>query len=387
MHSTSTVNPRAQRDVQELLDRLVATGQEIGIQVAAYRDGKLVVDAWAGLANPETGRPMGPDTLINVWSAGKAVAATTIHALVERGALDYDAPVTRYWPEYGANGKERTTVADVLTHSAGVPQLPPDITPKAAADVPALADWLARQAPLWEPGTHTGYHGFTFGILVDELVRRATGQRFDDVTRDLVTAPLGIADSLAFSVTDWHRDRLATLVDEEGAAEALRSIPADSPIFLMGPPQVWPHASLGNRPDFQAASIPSGVTTTARALARLYAALGAGGELDGVRILARETVARATALETADVDQIMGFPIPRSLGYNLGSAGPSLLGGPTGFGYPGAGGSLGYAEPEFRFALAIAKNRMTQGWPGAVEAAVREALGLPTVSRHGVPTA
>ena len=387
MHSTSTVNPRAQRDVQELLERLVATGQEVGIQVAAYLDGKLVVDAWAGLADPERGRPMSPDTLINVWSAGKAVAATTVHALVERGALEYDAPLARYWPEFGTNGKGRTTVADVLTHSAGVPQLPPDITPEQAADVPGLAAWLARQAPLWEPGTRTGYHGFTFGILVDELVRRATGRTFDDVTRELVSGPLGIADSLAFSVTDRQRDRLGVLVDEAGAEEALGSLPADSPLRLMGPPQVWPHARLGNRPDFQAASNPSGMTTTARALARLYAALAAGGELDGVRILSRETVARATALQTVDVDQIMGFPIPRSLGYNLGSAGPSLLGGPTGFGYPGAGGNLGYAEPEFGFALAIAKNRMTQAWPGAVEAAVREALGLPTAPSHGAPTA
>ena len=387
MDSTSTLRPRAQGDVQQLLERLVATGQEIGIQVAAYLDGELVVDAWAGLADPERGRPMSGDTLINVWSAGKGVVATTIHALVERGALAYDAPVARYWPEFGANGKERATVADVLTHSAGVPQLPPDVTPAEAADVPALADWIARQAPLWEPGTRAGYHGFTFGILVDELVRRATGRSFDDVTRDLVTGPLGIADSLDFSVTDRQRDRLAVLVDEEGAEEALRSIPADSPLLRMGPPAVWPQASLGNRPDFQAARIPAGVTTTARALARLYAALAAGGELDGVRILSRETVARATALQTADVDQIIGFPIPRSLGYNLGSAGPSLLGGRTGFGYPGAGGNLGYAEPEFRFASAIAKNRMTQAWPVAVEAAVREALGLPTAPTDSAQTA
>jgi len=364
--------------VQQLLEQLVSTDQETGIQVAAYLDGQLVVDAWAGLADPERGRPMDGDTLINVWSAGKGVAATTIHALVERGVLEYDAPLTRYWPEYGANGKERTTVAHVLSHSAGVPQLPPDTIPEQVTNVAAMAGWIAQQAPLWEPGTRTGYHGFTFGILVDELVRRATGQSFDDVTRDLVTGPLGIADSLVFSVTERHRDRLAVLVDEKGAEEALRSIPADSPLLLMGPPAVWPQASLGNRLDFQTASIPSGVTTTARALARLYAALSTGGELGGVRILARETLARATALQTADVDQIVGFPYPKALGYNLGSTGPSLLGGPTGFGYPGAGGNLSYAEPEFRFAIAIAKNRMTQAWPSAVEAEVREALGLPT---------
>jgi len=385
MQSTSTSSPRAQGDVQPLLERLVATGQETGIQAAAYLDGELVVDAWAGVADPESGRPIDGDTLINVWSAGKGVAATTVHALVERGALEYDAPVTRYWPEYGANGKERTTVADVLTHSAGVPQLPPDVTPEQVCDVAAKADWIARQAPLWEPGTRTGYHGFTFGILVDELVRRATGRSFDDLTRELVTGPLGIADSLAFSVTNRHRERLAVLVDEEGAEQALRSIPADSPLLRMGPTAVWPQASLGNRPDFQAASIPAGVTTTARALARLYAALAAGGELGGVRILARETIARATALQTADTDQIVGFPVPKALGYNLGSAGPSLLGGPTGFGYPGAGGNLGYAEPEFGFAIAVAKNRMTQAWATGVEAEVRKALGLPPVPSPSLP--
>jgi hypothetical protein len=103
-----------------------------------------------------------------------------------------------------------------------------------------------------------------------------------------------------------------------------------------------------------------------------------GRTLDGIRSLSRETFARATALQTADVDQIIGFPLPRSLGFNLGSDCPSLLGGPTGFGYPGAGGNLAYAEPEHGFALAIAKNRISQSWPTTVEAAVREALGLPT---------
>ena len=379
MPNTATSSPRARGELQQQLEQLVRTGQETGIQVAAYLDGELVVDTWAGVADPDSGRPIDGDTLINVWSAGKGVAATTIHALVEREVLAYDAPLTRYWPEYGANGKERTTVADVLTHSAGVPQLPADATPAQLSDVPALAEWIAGQAPLWEPGTATGYHGFTFGILVDELVRRATGRSFDDVTRELVTGPLGIAEQVAFSVTDRHRDRLAVLVDEEGAAEALASIPADSPLLRMGPLAAWPQASLGNRPDFQAASIPSGVTTSARALARLYAALAAGGELDGARILTPETVARATALQTADVDQLVGFPYPKSLGFNLGSAGPSMLGGPTGFGYPGAGGSLGYAEPAYRFAIAIAKNQMTQAWPATLEAEVRKTLGLPAI--------
>jgi CubicO group peptidase (beta-lactamase class C family) len=297
--------------------------------------------------------------------------------------LSYEAPVARYWPEFGANGKAGVTVAHVLTHAAGVPQLPPEITREQLADVPAMAAWVARQAPLWEPGTKTGYHAVTFGYIVDELVRRATGRSLEDVTRELVTGPLGIADALAFAVTGSLRDRLAVLDDEPGSEEALAAIPPDAPFFIAGPPRVMPCAAIGNRLDFQAASIAAGVTTTARALARLYAALAAGGTLDGVRILSRETVARATALQTADVDQTMGFPCPRSLGFDLGSGGPSLLGGPSGFGYPGAGGNLAYAEPEHRFAIAVTKNRMTQAWPAAVEATVRTALGLPKVQSFG----
>jgi CubicO group peptidase (beta-lactamase class C family) len=383
MSHNPTLSSSAQAEVEQLLEHLVSAGQETGIQVAAYRDGKLVVDAWAGLADPANARPMTGDTLINVWSAGKAVASTIVHALVERGRLAYEAPIARYWPEFGANGKEGVTVAHVLTHSAGVPQLPPDITREQFADVPAMAAWVAQQAPLWEPGTKTGYHAATFGYIVDELVRRATGCSLDDVTRDLVTGPLGIADSLAFSVTGTLRDRQAVLDDEPGSEQALAALPADSSFFIAGPPAVMPCADIGNRADFQAASHAAGVTTTARALARLYAALAAGGELDGVRILSRETVRRATALQTADVDQIVGFPCPRSLGFNLGSDGPSMLGGPTGFGYPGAGGNLAYAEPEHRFALAVAKNRMTQAWPVAVEGTVRQALGLPAVPSFG----
>ena len=269
--------------------------------------------------------------------------------------LEYDAPLTRYWPEYGAEGKGGTTVAHVLTHSAGVPQLPGDLSPEAFADVPGMAAWVARQAPLWEPGTRTGYHAATFGYLVDELVRRAAGKTLDEATRELVTGPLGVADSLAFSVPERLRPRLATVVDEPGAEEALQAIPTDAPFLIAGPKHLLPGAAIGNRPDFQAASHAAGVKTSARALARVYAALAGGGELDGVRILKAETVARATALQTAETDEIVGMPIPRSLGYNLGSEGPSLLGGADRLRLPGSG-----RQPGLRRAGAGVRHRRDQ---------------------------
>ena len=379
--TAATVNARAQQAAQDAIDQLVSSGQETGMQVTAYLDGARVVDAWAGLADPQSGRPMDGDTLINVWSAGKGVAGAVVAALVEQGTLAYEDPVTRYWPEYGAHGKAGTTIADVMTHSAGVPQLPPDITPARFSDVPAMAAWLAQQTPIWEPGARSGYHAATFGYLVDEIVRRATGRTLDEVTRDLVTGPLGVADALAFAVPEARQPALAVLVDDGDSEAALAAIPPESPVYAMR--AVLPTARIGNRPDLLAASFPAGVEATARALARLYAALACGGEIDGARILSRESVARLIAPEVEGVDAVMNVPMRRSLGFNLGEDPPSVMGGPAGFGYPGAGGSFAYGESDSRYAIAVTKNRMTQNWPLVVDAAIRAALGLPVAQGAG----
>src|SRR5688572_3724806 len=135
VQTASVSNPAAQQAVERLLHELVSTGQETGIQVAAYHDGQLVVDAVAGLADPTSRRPMTGGKVINVWSGGQGVAATVVPALVEGGRVAYESPIPRYWPEFGANGEESLTVALVLTHSAGVPQVPPDMTREQLADV------------------------------------------------------------------------------------------------------------------------------------------------------------------------------------------------------------------------------------------------------------
>jgi CubicO group peptidase (beta-lactamase class C family) len=152
----------------------------------------------AGIADERTGAPVEPGTLFLATSAGKGVAASVAHVLVEHGELDYEQRVADVWPEFGAHGKDRVTVRDVLVHAAGVPGLWPDITPVDLGDWDRVCGFLADQRPWWEPGTKTGYHALTFGYVLGGVVRRTTGRTLADALRDEIAAPLGIEDELHF---------------------------------------------------------------------------------------------------------------------------------------------------------------------------------------------
>jgi CubicO group peptidase (beta-lactamase class C family) len=368
-------NP-AQARVQEIIDADTASGAETGVQVAAYLDGELVVDAWAGLADVGTGTPMGPDTLVPSWSTGKGVAASLVAVLVDRGVLDYAAPVAEYWPEYGANGKHQTTLGHVMSHSAGVPHLREDITPEELFDLPALAAWIAGQAPLWEPGTSTGYHGWTWGVLVAEIVRRVSGAGIDEVFRREVGEPLGIANCVMFAVPDRLRPNLATCYDG-GWAAMLDGFPADSSFFTFAPRAVLPVAELANRDDFRRTPLPANGTMSARGAARLYGALARGGEIDGVRLLSAATLNRATDVRTVETDRMLGFPLAKGYGYMLGGTGSVVRAADGGFGTNGSGGSAANADPVRRLSFALTKNRMSANkLDTRLLAEIRAALGL-----------
>ncbi|MGP9022455.1 serine hydrolase domain-containing protein [Streptomyces sp. BR1] len=368
----------AQTRVQEILDELTASGEETGIQVAVHLDGELVVDAWSGLADTKSGRPMDGETLVPSWSTGKGVAAALVAVLVDKGVLDYDTPIAAHWPEFAANGKDRITLGQLLSHSAGLPQLPPDLTPEELFDIPAVGDWLAGQAPLWEPGTETGYHAWTYGILLAEILRRATGRTCDELLRDEIAAPLGIADSLLFAVPDRLADRLATCYDG-GWAALLDRIPEGAPFFVCAPRQVLPVASLANRPDYRRAALPANGTMTARAASRMYAAL-ACGEIDGVRLLSDATLKAATTPRASGKDRSLGSELLKGYGFMLGGPG-SLMRYPAGaFGTNGSGGTTACADPAHRFSFALIKNRMNvPGLDGRVLDEARVALGLPAI--------
>src|SRR5258708_7004505 len=197
-------------EIHEILQDLVDGGQEIGLQVAAYVDGELVVDTWAGVADGDTGRLVDGETLFSSWSTTKGFVATCVHILAERGVIDYDTPIARYWPEFAAHGKGRTTVRHALTHAVGVPQLPPQTTPELICDWDGMCAAIAELEPLWEPGTKVGYHAWTFGWIIGEIVRRADGRSLARVAQDELCRPLGI-DSFFLGIPDAAESRGAPL--------------------------------------------------------------------------------------------------------------------------------------------------------------------------------
>jgi CubicO group peptidase (beta-lactamase class C family) len=349
--------------VQQALDYSTREGGEIGVQVAAYLDGKLVIDAWSGVADPATGRLVDGETLFNVYSVTKAVAATALHILADRGQIDYDAPVAHYWHEYGMHGKARTTVRDVLTHRACVPQMPDGVTPERMCDWDWMTAAIADLEPLAEPGTKTLYLSMTFGWIVGELVRRADpqGRSLGRFVREEIAQPLGISD-LWIGIPDAVEPRIAKLTD------AMVPVPAEylPPLFLASmPEQVALNPTVFERPDVRRAEVAGvGGIFNARSEARFWAMLAGGGEIDGVRLLSKALVATLNTprANSEEPDPVMfGFPIPITIGgFWFGGAHPPVTAvqSPRALCHPGQGNSIGWADPDTGLAVAICHNKL-----------------------------
>jgi CubicO group peptidase (beta-lactamase class C family) len=327
-----------------LLDELIDSGAELGLQVAVIRHGRTLVDAARGVADPRTAAPVEPGTLFWAGSTAKGVAASVAHVLVERGALSYDMRVAEVWPEFGAHGKDRTTLRHVLTHTAGVPGLP---TGTSAVD---LCDWdrmcaeIADAEPWWEPGTRFGYHAKTFGFLLGETLRRATAEPISALLRTHVTGPLGVADEVHFGVPRPLLPRVARQV----GSDSPRPEPGSALSRAM-PPGVVPDADYANRPDLLTSDIPAEGTMSARGVARIYAAL-----LGHLVSPARRTEMAAIAF--TGMDEVMGFPTSCAFGY--GPFRPSGRGRPgSTFGWVGANGSAAFADIDSGVAVAVMRNR------------------------------
>jgi CubicO group peptidase (beta-lactamase class C family) len=346
-----------QQQIQEAIDGLVESGTERGLQTAVYRHGEQVVDAVSGLADPETGRPVAPDTPFYAYSVGKAATSAVAHVLVERGLFGYDTPVVAMWPEFGAHGKESATVRHVLTHTVGVPGIPDNTTPEDLCDWNKMCAAIADSEPWWEPGAKIAYHAYTFGYIVGEIVRRATGKPISQVLREEVAGPLGVEDEVYFGMPESEHGRLARLEDVEGSAEFLASMPDDAPFFKLGPRATIPTAEFGNRPDILKADIPAGGKVTARGIARIYAALM--DEVDGVRLVSPERLREISAGTFTGMDQIMGFPTTWALGYSVGQLGADPRVRRSVLGVGGVGGSYACADTATGVAWALTKNRLT----------------------------
>lgn len=344
-----------------------------GAAVAVYRDGRPVVDLWAGTrdADPEPGVPAAPwtaDTAQIVRSATKGVAAAVPLLLHQRGLLDLDAPVGSYWPEFKAAGKERVTVREVLAHRAGVPALDRPLTPEQAADGVSGPAAVAAQEPFWEPGTAHGYHAQTFSWLLGELVLRVTGRTLGRWLAEEVSAPLGLDLWVGLPPEEAHRvGRVAAVEPPPQAAGALRTRPRREVSEAYRDPASLTRRAFGaidplpdeNDPAYRAAELPASAgIATAGALARFYAATI--GEVEGgVRLFAPETTALAGAERSAGTDRVLLVGTRYGLGHMLhGPASPLLS--PASFGHPGRGGSLGFADPEAGVSFGYVTNALAK---------------------------
>ncbi|ANW19542.1 serine hydrolase domain-containing protein [Streptomyces clavuligerus] len=368
-----------------------AEREDIGAAVCVYQDGRPVVDLWAGVTYPDTGRPWERDTLQLVYSATKGATATAAHLLAQRGELDLDAPVAEYWPEFAANGKAEIPVRWLLSHQAGLVALDQPVPLDEALAWHPMAAALAAQRPQWAPGTAHGYHGRTWGWLVGEVIRRVSGRSPGRFFAEEIAAPLGLDFFIGLPARE--RNRLSRMVYRKPDVD-LTTVPEESiPEELRDLVAAWRDPnSLSNRayavtdpanidfdsPDVQAAELPSsnGIGT-ARGLARMYAALI--GEVDGVRLFTPETLALATEEQASGQDQVMLVPSRFSTGYMLPTATIPMT-GPSAFGHTGRGGSLGFADPERGTGFGYVMNHVIGG-AGDMRAtslseAARESLGL-----------
>ncbi|KAB2812638.1 beta-lactamase family protein [Pimelobacter simplex] len=339
--------------VQAALETARERGED-AVHVAAYLDGRLVVDAWAG--------PADGDTLYNVFSVTKIVTATALHVQVARGLLSYDDPVARHWPAFGRHGKDRITVRDVLSHRAGIPWMPEGVTPERQADWAWMVAGIEDLVPETLPGTENCYHALVWGWVVGELVRRVdpAHRPFERFVREEVLDPIGVDDAY-LGLPPEHDVRRAVLsggASPEGAAEDhLRGMPA----------AVYPGPAVFNTElGLRTVNPSAGLIGNARSVARLLAVLAGRGELDGVRLLPAELVELFPTPRdgVADVDRYLGAPA-RVGGYGYWTGGPGAhpcVGDrPRVLQHPGAGGSIAWAELDTGLAVAICHNRMHAG--------------------------
>lgn len=359
---------------------------EVGIQVAVYHRGELLVDTFAGLADAAKQTPVTAETLFPIFSVTKSFTAVACHIQADRGLIDYDAPIARYWPEFGAHGKDAITVRHVLSHRSGVPQMPPGVTLETMCDWNWMIRHIERMEPLFPVDSQSSYQAFIFGWYIGEIVRRTdpAHRPIDQFIAEEICGPLGITDfHLGLDPALEPRVAILTNVAHGGQAPAADAgtvslSTAVAPSHARAGEDVAPYLGLAipsavatgpanfNRPDVHAAVLPgAGGIADARSVARLYAMLASGGKLDGVRILSEETVRALTILrkEPYQIDRVVGrVAILGQGGFWLGSDHPGVEAAigtaPSILCHPGAGGSIGWGDTASGLAVAICHNRM-----------------------------
>jgi CubicO group peptidase (beta-lactamase class C family) len=339
---------------------------ELGAAVCVSLDGTVVADLWGGWADVQRREPWSPETLVNVFSVGKGLLSVCAARLAGLGLLDPDARVTRYWPEFGAAGKNGTTVRQVLSHQAGLPALRQPLAAGSGLDWQLMTSLLAAEQPWWEPGSGHGYHVNTFGYLGGELIRRITGLTVGEFLRREVAGPLGADVYIGLPRAEHHRvaefrwpQRDFEPAATDGDPGLVKRMAANA---YFNPPD-FSGTGVVNSAAWRSAQIPSAnAHATAGGIARVYAALAAGGTLSGVRVATAAALADATQEQVYGADLVLARPSRFGLGFQLTHHERQLGNGPRCFGHFGAGGSVGFCDPDARLAFGYVTNQMGPRW-------------------------
>ena len=350
---------------------------EPGAAVCVSVGGKPVVDLWGGYADIANTKPWQRDTLVNVFSVGKALCALAAARIVEQELIALDAPVSRSWPEFAQAGKEAITLRQILSHRGALPAIEKPMPDGAALDWNEMIHALEEQAPWWEPGTAFGYHVNTYGFLIGEIVKRTAGRTLGTLIREEVAGPLD-AD-IHIGLARHHHPRVA---EYRWPGTSTMTPPGENAtrIDIMRWNTYWNPPGISgahwvNTPEWRLAEVPStNGHGNARSVARVYSALAKGGTIDGVEIIGRQTLREFTTEHSRGEDVITQHPARFGLGFQLTQPQRPLGPNPNSFGHFGAGGSLGFCDPDADVAFGYVTNDMGPRWQNPRNRALMEAV-------------
>ena len=347
--------------VRQALQRSLASGADVGASVAVVIDGEFMVDIWGGIADADSGRPWTQDTVVNVFSTTKTMTALVALMLADRGELDFEAPVARYWPQFAANGKADIRVSQLMSHSAGLSGWREKVTMQDLYDWEKVTALLAAQAPLWPPGTASGYHAITQGYLVGEVVRRITGKSLGTVFREEIAEPLGADFHIGLPASEDAR--VAELVPPPRGARAGDGQQTEVQAITFNNPTIDVSATATRA--WRGAEIPAaGGTGNARSVAQIHTILANGGLAQGKRFMSQAGCRKALELQIEGPDLVLGTPARFGMGFGLAGGVVPLPNPQDSMYWGGYGGSLILIDMKARTTIAYAMNRMagtTQG--------------------------
>lgn len=350
--------------VRDAFHRHFQRGDEIGGSVSVYVSGEKVVDLWAGVVD-RNGTPWQEDTISNVFSATKGISAVCILRLVDQGLLDLDTPIAEYWPEFGVNGKERITLRDVMSHRAGVVAVRETLPAKVLFNAEDMASRIAQQSPWWRPRSKHGYHALTLGWILGEVIQRVAGKSLGAYLQEEIANPFGL--DMFVGLPDQHKPRSANII-----RKGFYGVDFNMIRFLLEIGLRWqgPTAKAFTNPTslmnsanstaWKQAEIPAANgQTNARSLAKFYGILANGGSADGKQLLSASSLDSCSEEHSEGFDQVLRLNTRFSLGFMLSQKkGSGNFGANSrSFGHPGAGGSMGFADPDQQIGFGYVMNR------------------------------